>query len=421
MLWKMCRTASYHHKLRFVKCCRHYVVARPNSPKMTKEFFEAHLIGLALQARLPDPGPTLGNGRWAKELLKGLVPDFEWSCPKGRAAKATTTAIAFVNTPVMFEDGTSEEAQHQFLCDYLHLESSTLTPAQLATLHHIGMHSKAQAAGTSSPQTAAGGLANCVVAVPPEVERMGALIRADGERSWVMPFGGAVAAFFVFGGPPEVTSYIWHTKACRVDDFYIEHRPAVTRASINSTHRHTYLDTFEPTPMFKAHRAPPAKILYCRELFCLGRPSRTLPTSGGEPTRPNCARACGGIGVCAPHCPGPTASSAGREGKYHCCAARLRIELTAALMKCGEVRITMAAGHSALSAGEALGSPACELIKHHTALINKLASAACQVEFEKQQVIMRDNSFKERLVLILSCERRVRDYLFQFLPRLTEG
>ena len=93
MSWK----PATQQKERFLRLCRHYVVAAPGSPTMTKACFEAHLIGMALQARQPDPGPSLGNGQWAKELLTELLPTFKWKNPKAAATKSTTNAIAVAN------------------------------------------------------------------------------------------------------------------------------------------------------------------------------------------------------------------------------------------------------------------------------------------------------------------------------------
>ena len=262
---------STHQKERFLRLCRHYVVAAPGSPTMTKAFFDAHLIGLALQARQPEPGPSLGNGQWSKELLNELVPNFKWSCAKSAATKAKTNAIAFVNVPVLREDGTPEAEQHRFIMDFLHVESSTLTHAQVLRIRHLGSHhlevlrlhkdevrynvpsrGSSSAGGPSSSAShavagpvlggsgaGAGGLVGATGiggggrlggdAIPPNIRHMASLIEVDsepqlqGERSWLAPFGGPVAAFFIFGGPPEVTEYTWHTKQTRVFSSLLEH------------------------------------------------------------------------------------------------------------------------------------------------------------------------------------------------------
>ena len=315
MSWK----PATQQKERFLRLCRHYVVAAPGSPTMTKACFEAHLIGMALQARQPDPGPSLGNGQWAKELLTELLPTFKWTHPKAAATKSTTNAIAFVNVPVLRDDGTPEAEQHRFICDFLHVESSTLTHEQMVRFQHMGSHhrdamrlhkdelrckarsSGAGAAASSTSLAVAGPMLGGTGggarmgggdAIPSGVRHMASLIEVDGKpqgqgaRSWLAPFGGPVAAFFIFGGPPEVTEYIWHTKSTRMDSSLIEHRPAVARQSSDTcTHGHSYLDTFGPGPLYapcpnrqcasKSARACAhascrrcSKRLYQRVLFC---------------------------------------------------------------------------------------------------------------------------------------------------------
>ena len=375
----MAPKASTHQKNHFLLLCRHYVIAAPDSPTMTKAFFEAHLVGLALQAGLPEPGPTLGNGQWAKELLHYLLPTFKWSSAKAQASKATTTAIAFVNVPVLRDDGTPEADQHRFIRDTLHVESSTLTQDQVVRIRHVGSHhvectarryreirgaggasSSARHAvvgpllgGGRGPVAAAGG-----DAIPPGVRRMASLIELDsraqkqGERSWLAPFGGPLAAFFVFGGPPEVTEYTWHTKNTRVDSLHLEHRPALVRQSPNAcTVGHSHLDSFAPGPHYAACRNRPlknghscfdlsckrcGKQLYKRVLFCKGY-SKSAVASSSAGTRPNCTRACGGVGACVAYCRG-LANMPVAAAKLHCCAARIVIEITGALLARGKVR-----------------------------------------------------------------------------------
>ena len=316
-MWPNGKPAT-QQKERFLRLCRHYVVAAPGSPTMTKACFEAHLIGMALQARQPDPGPSLGNGQWAKELLTELLPTFKWKNPKAAATKSTTNAIAFVNVPVLRDDGTPEAEQHRFICDFLHVESSMLTHEQMVRFQHMGSHhrdamrlhkdelrckARSSGAGAASSSTSlavagpmlggtGGGARVGGDAIPPGVRHMASLIEADGKpqgqgaRSWLAPFGGPVAAFFIFGGPPEVTEYIWHTKSTRMDSSLIEHRPAVARQSGDTcTHGHSYLDTFGPGPLYapcpnrpcasKSARACAhascrrcSKRLYQRVLFC---------------------------------------------------------------------------------------------------------------------------------------------------------
>ena len=201
---------STYQKERFLRLCRHYVVAAPGSPTMTKAFFEAHLIGLALQSRQPEPGPSLGNGQWAKELLIELLPTFKWSFPKAAATKATTNAIAFVNKPVLRDDGTPEAEQHRFILEFLHVESSTLTHEQVVRIRHLGSHhleamrlhkgevrtgrgsSSAGGPSSSASHAVAGGRIGGD-AIPPGVRHMASLIEVDsepqrqGERSWLAP------------------------------------------------------------------------------------------------------------------------------------------------------------------------------------------------------------------------------------------
>ena len=355
---------------------------------MTKACFEAHLIGMALQARQPDPGPSLGNGQWAKELLTELLPTFKWKNPKAAATKSTTNAIAFVNVPVLRDDGTPEAEQHRFICDFLHVESSTLTHEQMVRFQHMGSHhrdamrlhkdelrckARSSGAGAASSSTSlavagpmlggtGGGAHVGGDTIPPGVRHMASLIEVDGKpqgqgaRSWLAPFGGPVAAFFIFGGPPEVTEYIWHTKSTRMDSSLIEHRPAVARQSSDTcTHGHSYLDTFGPGPLYapcpnrpcksKSARACAhascrrcSKRLYQRVLFCKGSSGKwgTAASATSGP-RPNCTRECGGAGVCAPHCQGLANLSRG-VADLHCCAARIVIEVTAALLSRGKVR-----------------------------------------------------------------------------------
>tara|TARA_B100000787_G_scaffold65906_1_gene48327 strand:+ start:615 stop:1271 length:657 start_codon:yes stop_codon:yes gene_type:complete len=193
----------------FLRLCRHYLVSVPESPTMTKAFFEAHLIGLALQSQQPEPGTSLGNGQWAKELLLEVLPTFQWSFPKAAATKATTNAIAFVNTPVLRDDGTPEEEQHRFIRESLHVESSTLTREQVVRIRCLGSHhleamrlhkgevrtgrGSSTAGGPSSP--ASNTVADARVGggqIPPGVQHMASLVvvdketRRQGERSWLL-------------------------------------------------------------------------------------------------------------------------------------------------------------------------------------------------------------------------------------------
>ena len=346
----MCRSASYYHKQRFLRLCRHYIVMRPNSRPMTKECFEAHLIGMVLQARMPAPGSTLGNGQWTKALLQELMPGFTWDSCKVKAAKMSSTMISFVNEPVLMP-GLPAAEQHRWICENLQLGSSTLTFAQYQVFHHMGMHSRSQlvqakaaatatSAASSSAAAANGGASSSalvpapaaalVVAgaagragapsldIPAEVLRMGALVEVappqpdaepppqPGQRSWLVPMGAPMAAFFVFAGPPEVTHYLWHTKGTKVEESLVIHIPATVRSPRTFTRPHDYLDHFALLP--DAVFAAPEKLLYRRDLFCAGRPGRFDSGNVEGVVAPNCMRACGGRGACTPLCQGPASA-----------------------------------------------------------------------------------------------------------------
>jgi hypothetical protein len=429
---EMCRSPSFYQKERFLRLCQHYVVRQPNSSPMSKETLEACLIGLATQARLPHNMLSLGNGRWVKELLSRLVPNFEWTGQKkAKASKLSTTEIAFVLEPVM-HGSLPEAAQHLFIREYLHVESTSLTREDLARLRHIGKNTKvhinpappgASSRPSSSDLAAASRpdvllLANGrgTMPIPEEVRRMASLITEVptghahlSERTWHAPQGVAIAAFFVFGGPPEVTMYTWHSRGTKVDDALLEHRPARVRDPKTFMKGHSYLDTFALRPAYFETRAAPTRLLYKRDLFCKGRSLTGSQLTTGP--RPNCQRDCGGIGQCALGCAG----GVGASGKLHFCAARIRIEITGELMERGLVRISLSGGHHPGGNAKAAGFLPVELGKHHAEVVQLLASQSYQLEFEKQQVIMREYLFKERLILVLSCERRVRNYLLQYL------
>ena len=142
-----------------------------------------------------------------------------------------------------------------------------------------------------------------------------------------------------------------------MDSLHIEHRPALARQSADTcTIGHSYLDTFGPgqfcTPCYSVGltKSGPlrdrtcckgcSKQLYKRFLFCKGCSSRTstAPSATSGPL-PNCRRECGGVGVCAPHCRG-LANMSKAVAKLHCCAARIVIEVTGALLSRGKVCLT---------------------------------------------------------------------------------
>ena len=157
-----------------------------------------------------------------------------------------------------------------------------------------------------------------------------------------------------------------------MDSFLIEHRPALVRQSADTcTIGHSYLDTFGPgqfyTPcskgLSKSGRTCSdtsckrcSKLLYKRELFCKGCCSSRASTAASSTSgpHPNCRRECGGVGECAPHCRG-LANMSPAVAKLHCCAARIVIGITGALLSRGKVRITKGVDSPLASHGAAFG------------------------------------------------------------------
>ena len=90
-------------------------------------------------------------------------------------------------------------------------------------------------------------------------------------------------------------------------------------------------------------------------LFCKGGSHRAA-AAGTDPAgpHPNCRRECGGVGVCAAHCRG-LANMSPAVAKLHCCAARIVIGITGALLSRGKVRITKGVDSPLASHGAAFG------------------------------------------------------------------
>uniref|UniRef100_A0A7S2MB36 Uncharacterized protein n=1 Tax=Haptolina brevifila TaxID=156173 RepID=A0A7S2MB36_9EUKA len=412
-------------KERFLTLCCYYI--RPKSQllpppvSITKEQLNHLLIGIALQAGLQPPVPSLGNGRWMKELLEMLIPGFKWQGggSKGRASNATTDAICMVCDPMM-QAGCSQDDQHAWIRRYLRIDSSRLSPMHFEYFMHSGRaclsHASSMPYRGRPALTLTDRSSSSEMPIPPEVQQMAQLIQpvTDGTPNcWLVPFGSTMGAFFVFGGPPTITQYCWHPVRVKIDGEMVVHRPAVVPLVGNSDAvRHDLLDHFELTKRgIRQAQYNQTQLIYTRELYCFGR---SKDRREGGPPRPNCERACGGLGVCAPGCAGPLTND-----HSHHCGARVSICTTPQLLYRGLMRVALVSDHH--SQGSTIArvghDPADRTYARVRAdLITRIRTAASIAQFHKQLELRQKIDFQLRLIEILcNNPQRVRNYLLQFL------